>query len=465
MSDVLNPSQPVTTGLSVHKPKKVAFETWGCQMNVADSERMIRILTDEGYELTAAAEDADLLVLNTCHIREKSKQKILSRLGRIRALKDKGQKLTVAVAGCVAQAEGAKLLKDSTAIDLLVGPGRIDDIGDLIREHNQTRTPTVGLGFDRERTFRQKFVGKSNPLLGKNEISRFVTIQQGCNNYCTFCIVPHTRGREVSRPKGEILQEIEALVAGGCKEITLLGQNVNSYGLDLVAEGDSEGPFVDLLHEVCAIDGLERLRFTTSNPHDFTLSLANAFASLPQLGRYMHLPVQSGSNHILDRMKRKVTREQYLERVQWLRAAVPDIALSTDLIVGFPGETEEDFEQTISLVREVQFHFVYSFIYSPRRKTPAARYIDQIPNEVAVARLAKLNLVQSEITRQLHAREIGAEREVLVTYPSPKEEGVFYGRTPQFCLTKIYSQDPIAGQIRKVRIIDANQTALRGELI
>jgi tRNA-2-methylthio-N6-dimethylallyladenosine synthase len=445
--------------------RKVHVESWGCQMNVADSERMLALLGKNQYEQTLQGpEDADLIVLNTCNIREKARHKVVSRLGVLRELKEKNPKLRIAVTGCVAQAEGKKLLKEAPMIDVVLGPGRIDDLPDVLRQLEASKEAQIAIGFTKREPDAEPIV--NTPLTGKNEITRYVTIAQGCDNFCTFCIVPHTRGREVSRSKDEIVAECVKQVQGGAREIMLLGQNVNSYGNDLSPQNTETGAaFVELLRAVAAVPGLWRLRFTTSNPHDFTRPLANLFGSEPKLGRYLHLPVQSGSNPVLERMRRKVTVEEYRERIQWLRDIVPDIALSTDLIVGFPGETDEDFAGTLELVREVGYSFIFSFKYSPRQHTAAARFRDQVPEAVKDQRLAALNKLQDAITIEQNLGEIGKQRLVLVQYESKKEAGIYYGRTEQYRLVRIPSKLPISGQLLGVEIVDANKTALAGKLL
>ncbi len=443
-------------------PKKVHIETWGCQMNAADSEKMLAMLAERNYSLTDQVEDADLVLLNTCHIREKARHKVLSRLGVLKELKSQKPGMKIAVSGCVAQAEGQKLLKAAPQIDILFGPGKIDELPNLLDEQKTTGKAALAVGFKREHVEPKPVVAPPT-LSGAREVSRFVNIQQGCNNYCTFCVVPYTRGREVSRTPGEILAEVKAMVATGAREITLLGQNVNSYGNDL-GSTDRGDMFVDLLAQVAKIDGLERLRFTTSNPHDLSPSLAELFKHEPKLGRYMHLPVQSGSNRILDVMKRKVTREEYLERVKWLRDAVPDMALSTDLIVGFPGETEEDFQETLKLVEECRFSFVFSFKYSPRKNTPAARFRDQVTEDIMDERLKRLNTLQDQITIAQNEAEIGKKRPILFLYESKKHPGHYYGRSEHFRLVRAQSEQSIVGLTRDVVITQANKIALLGEL-
>jgi tRNA-2-methylthio-N6-dimethylallyladenosine synthase len=450
-------------------PKRVHIETWGCQMNVADSERMLSMLASHNYKLTDTAEDADLVLLNTCHIREKAKHKVLSRLGKLKEIKNNKPGMQIAVTGCVAQAEGRKLQKAAPQIDVMVGPGKIDELPRLIKENQAQGRFGIAVGFKKEGNQLDKEIITPPSLTGKNEVSRFVNIQQGCNNCCTFCVVPFTRGKEISRTPDAILSECRQLIDKGAKEITLLGQNVNSYGMDLVdkasLESSSAGPFFDLLSAASTLPGLDRLRFTTSNPHDFSEPLANLFATHSQLGRYIHLPVQSGNDTVLERMKRKVTVDEYWQRINWLRQAVPDMAISTDLIVGFPGETEEQFEDTVKLVEAVRYSFIFSFKYSPRNNTVAKRMQDQVPEAEMNRRLKRLNDVQNAITIEQNLAEIGQDRAVLILYESRKEPGIFYGRTEHFRLVRVASQRDITGTMVATKIIDANKTALVGALV
>lgn len=472
--DITSANTPKTSDKGT--PRRVHIETWGCQMNVADSERMLSLLEANQYKLTSSAETADLILLNTCHIREKARHKVLSRLGVLNDLKEKNPDLKIAVTGCVAQADGKKLLELAPQIDVLIGPGKIDELPELLRENRATREQTMAIGFvrhaeDHDHKHEQE---SEEPVLhipsvtGKHEVTRFVNIIQGCNNFCTFCVVPFTRGREISRTHEDILREVRYMVAQGAKEITLLGQNVNSYGLDLMGRDDvpeDGGPFVKLLKDVCAIDGLDRVRFTTSNPHDFTRPLAELFVTEPKMGRYMHLPVQSGNDRTLERMKRKVTVAEYMERIAWLRAGVPDLAISTDLIVGFPGETEEEFLDTLKLVEAVRYSFVYAFKYSPRKGTAAARFLDQVPEDVKDDRLARLNALQNKITAEMNHAEIGQIRDALFFYQSAKEPGIYVGRTPEFRTVRARSDKNIIGKTLPVCITAANKIAMIGDLV
>ena len=471
----------------------VHIETWGCQMNTADSERILSLLEERGYWVTPEASRADLIVLNTCHIREKAYHKVVSRLGLLKELKQKNSDLVIVLAGCVAQAEGNQLLQKLPMVDVLVGPGRLEGFVQFLDEHKVSGKQVSALGFPRQpfdipgsqRTSDQGAFDDPRPqnlessnlssvkkqvpdtsLNGRNSVSRFVNIQQGCNNHCTFCVVPRTRGREVSQPIEIICDRVKAFVASGVKEITLLGQNVNSYGIDLASKAQAaDNLFVSLLERLVRINELQRLRFTTSNPHDLTQDLAKLFAKEKKLGEYFHLPVQSGSDKILKIMRRKVTRSEYLERVSWLKEASPEMAISTDLIVGFPGETLEDFEQTLTLMENIRFSFVYAFAYSPRKYTVATRLKDQVPEKEKYRRLGELNQLQNTITLELNQQELGRVREVLFLYESKKEGGVFYGRTQQFRLVRVKSVDSLVGQLLPVEIKNCNKVALEGILV
>lgn len=467
--------------------KKVYVQTWGCQMNVADSERMLSLLSQRNYRPTDIPEDADLMLLNTCHIREKARHKVLSRLGELREIKQKKPETILAVAGCVAQAEAKILAKEAPFVDIIFGPDRIDELPQMLEHAVEKYDAASSQNID------TLIVSKQQPVLNttftkqgysipidvvppwidkeSNEITRYVNIIKGCNNFCTFCVVPFTRGREKSRSQDEILSESKYFIENGVKEIILLGQNVNSYGLDFLSaeeqpkDGQMTGklPFADLLYRVSALDGLERIRFTTSNPHDFTKDLAQAFAELPKLCDSFHLPVQSGADRILDRMNRQYTRAQYLERVEWIRAARPNIAFSTDIIVGFPGETDEDFAATYDLVKEMKYAFIYAFKYSPRRGTAAMRFKDQVSEKTMDERLQALLALQRDETLRQNMAEIGQVRQVLMTYRNKKEENTWYGRTYQGRLIKVRTPRNLIGQTLNVLVRDANLTALEGE--
>lgn len=451
--------------------KKVYVQTWGCQMNVADTERMFSLLANCNYKRTDNENEADLILLNTCHIREKARHKVVSRLGELRDLKQENPNLVLAVAGCVAQAESQSLAKDVPYIDLIFGPDQIENLPKLL-EHVATQnssSPFVFTQFDDKETNYSIPLDVTPPYYNedKNEVSRFVNIIKGCNNFCTFCVVPYTRGREKSRAETEVLAEVDFLVQKGVKEIILLGQNVNSYGLDLLGAADTTAaqgqmPFADLLHKVSAVPGVERIRFTTSNPHDFTPTLAQAFATLPKVTNSFHLPVQSGSDRILDRMNRQYTRREYFERVGWIRDVRPDIAFSTDIIVGFPGETEQDFEDTLSLVHEMQYSFIYAYKYSLRKGTPATRFKEQVPEDIKDKRLQVLLELQKKETLRQNLAEIGKTRNVLILYQNRKQEFSWYGRTYEGRLIKVNSPRNLLGQLVDVKVTDAYLIALEG---
>lgn len=459
------------TELTPTTKRKVMVETWGCQMNVADSEAMLSQLKSLDYELTQSEAEADLILLNTCHIREKARHKVLSRLGVLKQFKDKKPGMKIAVAGCVAQADGAKLVELAPQIDLLLGPGKIPEFTNLLKQTEiNLGAKAIATGFARHHEYKENPAPAVAPTTtGKFEVTRYINIAQGCDNFCTFCVVPFTRGREISRLPAEIVAEAKALLETGVREIHLLGQNVNSYGHDLVEKGllqtSADGAFVDLLRAVGDLPELLRLRFTTSNPHDFSKPLADLFQEYPKMRGYIHLPVQSGHDEVLARMKRKVTRAEYLERIAWLRAADPEIAISTDLIVGFPGEIEEQFEATLSLVEQVRYGFIFAFMYSPRKNTAAARFKDQVPDDVKSRRLAALNALQDKITMELMKAEIGKTRQVIFQYQKRNEPGVYYGRTEQYRLVRVEANRDLIGKMLPVSIHDTSKTTLQGRLI
>jgi tRNA-2-methylthio-N6-dimethylallyladenosine synthase len=461
---------------SHHTPflKHVYVQTWGCQMNVADTERMLALLGSCHYRLTEEIEKADLILLNTCHIREKARHKVVSRLGELRPFKEQNPHLILVVAGCVAQAESEALAKEVPFVDIIFGPDQIERLPELLEQlilkHEQTTlplSPRVYTQFDDKNKNYSIPIDVIPPYINeeKSEVSRYINIIKGCNNFCTFCVVPYTRGREKSRPVDEITSEINYLAERGVKEIILLGQNVNSYGLDLMGVTDTaQGvmPFADLLYTIHNLPKVERIRFTTSNPHDFTPRLAQAFQELPKLANAFHLPVQSGSNDILKRMNRSYTREGYLEKVAWIREVRPEIAFSTDIIVGFPGETEEDFEDTLSLVKEMHYAFIYAFKYSPRKGTPATRFKDPVPEDIKDKRLQQLLELQRTETERQNRAEINKIRSVLILYKNSKEENSWYGRTYEGRLVKVQTPRFLIGSIMPILITNANTTALVG---
>ncbi len=443
----------------VKEKKKVYIRTFGCQMNVYDTGKMKALLGKDGYEPTEHMADADLVIVNTCSIREKPELKVHSFLGEARKIKRTRQKdMTIAISGCVAQQEGQKLLDRYSDLDLVFGPDAVPNVQKLV-QLSKSGKQVLDTDFLDQADY--VFSAEIDPD-AKKQVSAFVTIQKGCDNKCTFCIVPSTRGQEVSRPSAEIIQEVRSLVAKGVQEITLIGQNVNSYGLKT-----NEKTFAQLLYAVADVSGVERIRYTTSHPRDMGLDVVQAYRDLPQLCSQLHLPVQSGSSTVLRRMKRFYTRERYLEVVEQLREARPDIVFSTDFILGFPGETEEDFRQTMSLLEEVRFHSSFSFVYSPRPGTPALRLLDRTPVEAGVAknRLIQLQALQQRISKEENRKLIGSAQLVLVEGGSPREKNLLFGRTGTFKGVHFEGDRSLLGQTVPVHIYQAFTSALRGELL
>lgn len=401
---------------------KLHIRTFGCQMNVHDARRMEDVLRPAGYRPTSDPAEADVILVNTCSVREKSRQKVLSALGRLGRVKARRPGVLLGVAGCVAQQDGATLLELAPQLDLVFSPDHIASLPELLERAR--RGPVVQVGFGEEDGFRFLAADAATPGRG---VTALVTIQKGCDNHCAYCIVPLVRGPEVSRPAGEVVAEVAALVASGAKEITLIGQNVNSYrGISGVP-----GDFAALLDQVAAVPGLARLRFTTSHPKDFTEALAARFAALPRLCPWLHLPVQSGSSRVLAAMARGYDREHYLRCVELARRHCPEITVGTDLIVGFPGETDEDFEQTLELVRTIEYDYAFSFKYSPRPGTPSAASLpDDVPAEVKAARLARLQRLQDGISAARLGRLVGRTVPVLVEGPSRRGPPQLAGRSP-----------------------------------
>jgi tRNA-2-methylthio-N6-dimethylallyladenosine synthase len=403
----------VSTNDPTQTPKRFHVKSFGCQMNVYDSERMGDLLSAEGMTAADSPDDADVVVLNTCHIREKAAEKLYSDIGRLRQPRADGSRPTIVAAGCVAQAEGAEIAVRAPAVDVIVGPLAYHRLPQLLEQARQQRAIDIDMPpvpkFD------------ALPARKVTQASAFLTVQEGCDKFCTFCVVPYTRGPETSRPAADLLREAEALVARGVKEITLLGQNVNAYhgGMNLAG----------LIRELAAIDGLARIRYTTSHPRDMDDDLIRAHAEVDKLMPYLHLPVQAGSSRILKAMNRAHTRESYLASLAQLRAARPDIALSGDFIVGFPGETDADFEETLSIVREVRYAAAFSFKYSIRPGTPAATMADQVPEDVKDERLQRLQAVIAEESLAFNRSTIGRRCTVLLERPGRKP-GQLIGKTP-----------------------------------
>ncbi|CAN7321951.1 tRNA (N6-isopentenyl adenosine(37)-C2)-methylthiotransferase MiaB [Brevundimonas sp. LjRoot202] len=438
-------------------PKRLFIKTYGCQMNVYDSERMADVLRPLGYAPTDTAEDADFVILNTCHIREKAAEKVYSELGKLRVMKEgKGGAMTIAVAGCVAQAEGEEIIKRQPAVDLVVGPQAYHQLPELLTRTARARGERIGADFAPN----EKFDALQVPRGGEG-VTAFLTVQEGCDKFCTFCVVPYTRGAEWSRPVADVLAEARELAARGVREVTLLGQNVNAY--------DGEGPdgkpssLARLAYALAEIPGLDRIRYTTSHPNDMSDELIAAHAELEALMPYLHLPVQSGSDRILRLMNRKHGRAKYLELVDRIRGGRPDMALSGDFIVGFPGETDADFEQTMDLVRKVGYASAFSFMYSPRPGTPAAT-MAQVPGDVSRERLHAL---QTLLTGQQTAfNEAQAGRTMPVLFERKGRHGAqAVGRSPYLQSVHVDDADHLIGQIVPVTIEHGQQNSLTGALV
>lgn len=439
--------------------KKLYIETHGCQMNEYDSSRMVDLLGEhQALEVTENPAEADVILLNTCSIREKAQEKVFSQLGRWRELKQENPNLVIGVGGCVASQEGAAIRDRAPYVDVVFGPQTLHRLPEMIDAARSTRKAQVDISFPEI----EKFDRLPEPRV--DGPSAFVSVMEGCSKYCTFCVVPYTRGEEVSRPLGDVLLEITQLAEKGVKEVTLLGQNVNGYRGD--TPDGTIADFADLLYAVATIDGIERIRYTTSHPLEFSDAIIQAHAEIPQLVKFLHLPVQSGSDRILAAMKRNHTALEYKSRIRKLKAAVPDICISSDFIVGFPGETEKDFEQTMKLIEDVGFDFSFSFIYSSRPGTPAADLIDDTPDEVKKQRL---QILQSRIHQQgyeISHKMTGSTQRILVSDYSKKDPGMLQGRTENNRIVNFRSDNPaLIGQFVNVHIDGALPHSLRGTLI
>jgi tRNA-2-methylthio-N6-dimethylallyladenosine synthase len=425
-------------------PKTFKIKSFGCQMNVYDGDRMSELLTAEGMTATADSDDADLVVLNTCHIREKAAEKAYSDVGRLR--REDGSKPLIALAGCVAQAEGSEARRRSPMIDIVVGPQAYHRLPQMVAQAIRGARPV-----DTDMTAISKF--EAFPARGRANPSSFLTIQEGCDKFCTYCVVPYTRGAEISRPQSDIVAEAHALVESGAREIVLLGQNVNAWANDGIG-------FADLIRALAIIDGLERIRYTTSHPADMNDELIAAHAEVDRLMPYLHLPVQSGSDRILKAMNRSHTTETYLAIIEKMRAARPDIALSGDFIVGFPGETEQDFEATLKIVDAVRYAAAYSFKYSARPGTPAADMEDQIPREIMDDRLQRLQARITENQLAFNWSKVGVDTQILIERKG-RRDGQMIGRSPWLQSVHVET-DAVAGDILDVTLVAAGPNSMTG---
>lgn len=434
--------------------KKLFIRTYGCQMNVYDSSRMADLLAPLGYEATLAPDDADMVIVNTCHIRENASEKTFHELGRLRQIKQdraaRGQEMLLAVAGCVAQAEGAEILARAPYVDIVLGPQTYHRLPEMVARTSRAGGSQLDTDFPLEPKFDHL------PAPRVQGLTAFLSVQEGCDKFCSFCVVPYTRGAEYSRPVAAILQEAEALVAGGVIEVTLLGQNVNGY------HGQDDGGPVGLgalLRRLALIPGLQRLRYTTSHPRDMDDDLIAAHRDLPQLMPFLHLPVQSGSDRILAAMNRQHRAEDYLRIIERLRAARPDIALSSDFIVGFPGETDEDFQATLRLVEAVGYAQAYSFKYSARPGTPAAAMAGQLAEEVKQERLAALQALLQTQSRRFNEACIGRSFEVVLDRPG-RHPGQLIGRSPYMQSVFVSAPDTMLNSVQRLAVTLAHSNSI-----
>ena len=437
--------------------KKLYIKTFGCQMNEYDSEKMADVLREShGYQLTEKPEDADLLLVNTCSIREKAQEKVFSELGRWRSFKEKNPGIMIGVGGCVASQEGEGITKRAPCVDMVFGPQTLHRLPQMVDDVTAKGRPVVDISFPEIEKF------DCLPKPRAEGPTAFVSVMEGCSKYCTFCVVPYTRGEEISRPLDGVITEVVRLAEQGVREINLLGQNVNAY----------QGPMHDgqladlatLIYYVAAVDGIDRIRFTTSHPVEFTDSLIQAYAEVPQLANYLHLPVQHGSDRILARMKRGHTAIEYKQKIRKLRAVRPDISLSTDFIVGFPGETDSDFEATMNLIADIGFDQSFSFIYSARPGTPAASFTDDTPMD---EKKKRLSILQARISMQAMAISkamVGTVQTILVEKPSKKDPQQMCGRTENMRWVNFDADPTCIGQFVDVLITEALPNSLRGRL-
>ncbi len=437
---------------------KLFIQTHGCQMNEYDSSRMVELLHEShGLELTASPEEADVILLNTCSIREKAQEKVFSALGRWRELKQARPELVIGVGGCVASQEGEGIRQRAPYVDVVFGPQTLHRLPAMIDEVKKARKPVVDISFPEIEKFDHL------PAPRAEGPTAFVSIMEGCSKYCTFCVVPYTRGEEVSRPFEEVLAEVALLAEQGVREVNLLGQNVNAYRGPM-ADGD-EGDLALLINYVAEIEGIERIRFTTSHPLEFSDSLIQAFADVPKLVSHLHLPVQSGSDRILALMKRGHTALEYKSKIRRLREARPDLSLSSDFIVGFPGETDADFEQTMKLIEDVGFDHSFSFIYSARPGTPASNFPDDVSKELKQARLSRLQTRIRDMAESISQSMVGSRQRVLIDRPSRKDANILAGRTENNRVVNFAGPSSLIGHFAEVDITEALPNSLRGRLV
>ena len=438
--------------------QKVFVKTHGCQMNEYDSAKMIDVLDEKfGADITTDPEEADILLVNTCSIREKAQEKVFSQLGRWRPIKEKRDGVVIAVAGCVASQEGAALQERAPFVDIVVGPQTIHRLGDMVEATRRDGQSLVDVSFPEIEKFDQL------PEPKKDGPTAFVSIMEGCSKYCSFCVVPYTRGEEISRPFDDVIAEVAVLAEQGVREVNLLGQNVNGYRGDM-----HDGEIADLallISVVAAIDGIERIRFTTSHPIEFGDRLIQAYADVPELASFLHLPVQSGSDQVLAAMKRNHTILEYKSKIRKLQQARPGISISSDFIIGFPGETDTDFEQTMALIRDIGFDHSFSFVYSARPGTPAASLDDPTPLETKKKRLAELQKTINTQAFAISESMIGSTQRILVERPSSRNENEMAGRTENNRVVNFPADQSLIGKFVDVTITEARPNSLRGEFV
>jgi len=438
--------------------QKLYIQTNGCQMNEYDSDKMRDVLiASHGMELTDIPEQADVLLLNTCSIREKAQEKVFSAVGRWKKIKDKRPDVIIGVGGCVASQEGAALQKRAPCVDIVFGPQTLHRLPELLDKARSSNKGVVDISFPEI----EKFDALPEPRAEGPKA--YVSVMEGCSKYCTYCVVPYTRGEEVSRPLNDVIAEITSLAKQGVREINLLGQNVNAYRGEM--EDGEIANFALLLHFVAAVDGIDRIRFTTSHPLEFTDDIIEAFAEIPQLVNHLHLPVQSGSNRILAEMKRGHKREDYLEIMRKIKAVRPGISLSSDFIIGFPGETEQDFEDTMALIEEVGYDFSYSFLFSPRPGTPASYLSDDTPESVKQARLARLQDFNDAQGKKISDAMVGTTQRILVEGTSKRDVQELAGKTDNNRTVNFPGAAELINQFVNVRITESMTYTLRGELV
>lgn len=448
-----------TTPTVIAKPRKLFIRTFGCQMNEYDSEKMTDILNQHGpIEITTTPDDADIILFNTCSVREKAQEKVFSDLGRVRHLKQLNPNLIIGVGGCVASQEGKTIIERAPYVDVVFGPQTLHRLPELIIERKNRGKAQIDISFPEIEKFDHL------PPARVDGPSAFVSIMEGCSKYCSFCVVPYTRGPEISRPFEDVLIEVADLADQGVKEITLLGQNVNAYR-GAMPDSNEIADFAMLLEYVHDIPGVDRIRYTTSHPKEMTSRLIEAHGKLPKLVPFLHLPVQAGSDNVLNAMKRGYTSLEFKSIVRRLRAARPGLSLSTDFIVGFPGETEADFEKTMQLIRDVGFDTSFSFVYSRRPGTPAADLTDEVSKEQKFDRLYKLQALVNEQADQIAQAMIGTEQQVLVERLSRRDENEIMGRTENNRIVNFPGNARLIGQMVNVRVTAALTNTLRGEIV